>query len=220
MLNCMANNQARKRKDEASFSGSQESFTQNQRKVQKCASFDSSFNSNMDEDETMNSEASFSTIPAFKFTISKHVAANYQNPVALKREIIRAKPVINFKSIKFISIKNNLVIIATDDKNTHEQLTNSWPPDSFTNGITRTDNVIKPLEIVIKGVHQEIDLSDNDIKQELADQGIASFQRIKKRTDGSNSSIVKATVKDRLTYDRVISDKVKISSVRHRIKEP
>lgn len=154
-------------------------------------------------------------LPAYKFTINQHVASQFQNPVALKAEIIRAKPVLNFKLIKFIDIKNNLITIVTDDKTTHEQLSSTWTPCSFINGIRhKPPNQKKTYKIVIKGVHTDIDL--DSVAEELKTQGIFNPERILRRSDKTPTTIVKATTNDFKSYELAIKNKIIISSVRHK----
>ena len=74
-------------------------------------------------------------IPAIKFTIRKLLAKDFYDQNKLKQEILRCRPSLNLKLVKFFNIKFNSVMIATDDQETHDYLTEEWPADSFGAGI-------------------------------------------------------------------------------------
>ena len=59
-------------------------------------------------------------IPAIKFTISKQVTAKFSNPIELSKEIKLHKE--SKLKLKFFSLKDNLVIIATDVQQTYDVL--------------------------------------------------------------------------------------------------
>ena len=155
-------------------------------------------------------------IPAIKFTISKNVQKSYQNPSVTKAEILKHKS-IDIKKIKFINVQENLIIIVTDDQNTYNLLKQDWPSDAFTNGIRFKDSIsTEKINIVIKGVHTEIDLNEEEIKNELQEQGISNAERIFRRSDNAPTTIVKAQVQTKSILNSILSNSVIICLKRHK----
>ena len=74
-----------------------------------------------------------------------------------------------------MSLKGNLIIIATDDQATFYLLNLNWLNDSFLKGIRMLDknhqnkNLNKTL--IIKGVHPTVDINDQEIADQLKEQG-------------------------------------------------
>lgn len=149
-------------------------------------------------------------IPAFKFTINHSQVSKYSSPKELKSEILKNKKV-NFEKIKFFDIKINLIIIATDDLKTYQTLNTEWPADAFSNGIRiRSPETNTSLNIVIIGVHKDIDVSEPSIKSELEQYGITKVTRPNKR-DGQPSSILKAKAKSKEFFEHLMLNKIVIS---------
>ena len=120
-------------------------------------------------------------IPTIKFKIAADISDKYKNQLTLTKEINRCQPNIDKKAIKFVSIKENLIIVATDDQKTHDQLSSKWPEDAFTKGIrmlTKKDHVKRPKIVIIKGVHVDLDINDADVLQQLIEQGLVNSTRL------------------------------------------
>ena len=144
-------------------------------------------------------------------------SANFQSPILLRREIAKNKPQLDFRKIKFISIKENLIIIATDDKQTFNILETEWPKDAFEKGIIRRNSAPNNrFDLIIKGVHQDIDLDDKEILDELSEIGLFNPVRLTKKSDKTPSTIVKITAKNRNHYQLALKNKIIISLTRYR----
>lgn len=155
-------------------------------------------------------------IPAFKISISKGYQEKFKNPILTKKELMKCKPSIDIKNIKFISIHDNKIIIATDDKNTYDQLNEPWSADAFERGVKILSNhPSKKLDLVIKGVHKELDINQNEVVQELLDQGITNPTRITRKMDQTATTIIRASATNLESFNAAISNKVIISLVKH-----
>lgn len=177
-------------------------------------------------DKSMNSQAHDSfrhheteerakqgAIPAFKFTIKHSHVTKYSSPIELKAEILKHKQV-NFDKIKFLDIKSNLIIIATDDKPTHDCLNSEWPANAFTGGIRiRSPGSSNSLNIVMVGVHTDIDPSNESINNCFKDYGLTQVSRPTKK-NGQLSSILKAKAKSKKDFDFLIANKIIICHTR------
>ena len=74
-----------------------------------------------------------------------------------------------------MSLKGNLIIIATDDQATFYLLNLNWLNDSFLKGIRMLDknhqNKNLNKNLIIKGVHPTVDINDQEIADQLKEQG-------------------------------------------------
>ena len=102
-----------------------------------------------------------------------------------------------------MSLKVNLKIIATDDQATFKLLNTNWPNDAFLKGIRILDknhqnkNFNKTL--IIKEVHPTVDINDQQIADQLKEQGIINFSRIMSKSK-QVTSLLKAKAIDQDTY--------------------
>ena len=119
----------------------------------KQASIHRSNNSNTTEEITPK-------LLAIKFFISLRAVEAYKSPVAVDKEIEKCMGT-NLK-IKFASLKENLLIIATDDKVTHQKLHGIWPDNAFAFGLKplTKQNEETPKSIIIRGVDPSVDMND------------------------------------------------------------
>ncbi len=159
-----------------------------------------------------------SRIPAIKFTIAHEVATKYQNQIELTNEINRCHQHINRKLIKFASIRENLVIIATDDQRTYDQLSKTWPTDAFTKGIRfrqqkESTTQERPKQIIIKGVHKQINIEEPEILEQLKEQGLINPKRISNKSNEA-TTLLKAEVSTVQKFDSIISNGIFIGYIR------
>jgi hypothetical protein len=149
-------------------------------------------------------------LPAIKFRIAAEIASLFHNQMEITKEINRCQPLINKKKIKFASIRDNLIIIATDDKSTHSMLTKSWPTDAFKKGIRPIQKIAssttsKPKQIIIKGVHKQINIDDEEIQAQLAEQGLNNSKRIISKNN-ETTTLIKAEVNTQGRYEEIINN--------------
>jgi Fe-S-cluster formation regulator IscX/YfhJ len=145
-------------------------------------------------------------LPAIKIQINPVNVLYFQNQINLAQEILKNKPNVDPDLIKFASIKRNIVIIATDDEQTHAELSQTWPTDAFGEGskllIRRPQDT--PLKIVIKGIHPDVDLKSNLVIDQLNRQGIQNPTRIMNRQTGEPTSLTAASVANRHILNQAI----------------
>ena len=127
-----------------------------------------------------STEATTKKLPAIKFKINHQVVKKFSNPLTLSNEIIKHKGSIDMKKIKFASISNgNMVVIATDDKATHDILSMEWPTTAFDSGVYKVPPRKEvPVNILIKGVSTEISISE--LNQILGPQNLVNISRVTK----------------------------------------
>jgi hypothetical protein len=104
-------------------------------------SLNSSFSSQ--KMEILNNYASLTTflknvttttkLPAIKLKISNQVSGFYKNRILLAKEISRCKPKAS-NYIKFASLKDDFILIATDNELAYQYLISDWPENAFQHG--------------------------------------------------------------------------------------
>jgi hypothetical protein len=156
-------------------------------------------------------------IPAIKFLIDPQVSYQFQNQITLASEISRCKP--NATAIKFANIKDNVVLIATDDSQTYSYLTSSWPDDAFVKGVKVLPVKIQQqqFEVILKGVHPTVPIDDYLINS-LQNQGLQSPKRIINRNTNQPTYLIKASAIDKQTFDKVTNGFVFIAYSRIRVE--
>ena len=123
-------------------------------------------------------------LAAIKLRIQPNMITKYCNPILIQNELLRCKPNIQPNLIKLANLRGNTIVIATDDKDTHDILSQEWPKDAFDQGF----NKIPPKDqqmvtIIIRGFHQSIAI-DDFVLSEFTKQGLIEPQRIiSKRTN-------------------------------------
>ena len=156
-------------------------------------------------------------IPAIKFTIAFDQCDKFKNQCELSKEILRCHQTVDKKLIKFASIKSNLIIIATDDQDTYKLLSSNWPTDAFIKGIRqikKEHSQNKGKSIIIKNVHTDIDLNDEEVKSQLAEQGLINVTRIMSSKTKAPTSLLKAETTTESSYRAALLNKVKIGFVK------
>ena len=145
-------------------------------------------------------------LPAIKIQINPTNVLYFQNQINLAQEIFKHKPKVDPDLIKFASIKGKTIVIATDDEQTHAELSKPWPTDAFGDGskmlIRKAQETA--IKIVIKGIHPDVDLQSNFVIDQLTKQGIHNPIRIKNRQTGEPTTITSATVANRHILNQAI----------------
>lgn len=156
-------------------------------------------------------------LPAIKLKINPAHVAFYQNRTNKAQEIMRCKPNVDPDLIKFASFKEAVLIIATDDEKTHQELSKPWPENAFGSNfrLLQKKESNQPIKITIRD--QDADLKDARILQQLKNQGITNVTR-KTNRSGQASSIISAEVADRNTLNKVIANGVRIDFERLRVQ--
>ena len=156
-------------------------------------------------------------IPAIKFKIAADISDKFKNQLELTKEINRCHQHLNKKAIKFVSIRDNLIIIATDDQATFDLLNSNWPKDAFIKGIRmlnkKTGNNNTTKTIIIKGVHSNIDINDKEIADQLKEQGLVNITRIVSKSQ-QVTTLLKAEAIDQDAYNTCLKNKIKIGYIK------
>ncbi|RNA25971.1 hypothetical protein BpHYR1_030084 [Brachionus plicatilis] len=127
-------------------------------------------------------------LSAIKFEILSSFFDSFGSGFKIFKEIIRCKPNIQKEKVKGAFILENRLTITTDDRDTHNALSQQWPTDAFS-------SLIKPItskerhsssqkqssssfSIIIRNVDLREDLNDQDLANQLLAQGLCSWSRI------------------------------------------
>jgi hypothetical protein len=159
-------------------------------------------------------------LPAIKFKVHHSQVATYSNPANLAKEISKCQGKYSLK-IKFASIRGNVVTIATDDKVSHELLSKEWPSDAFGKGIIflNKDNAIpKNFRIIIRGVHRDINLDEEEVATQLREQGITEAKRILARGNLAPTNLVIGQVTSKESLNKLINSGLFLFFQRHRVE--
>ena len=144
-------------------------------------------------------------LPAIHLAIHSSVQADYCNPIILANEIKRCKKVEAAK-VKFANIRGNIIVIATDDKITHDLLSSPWPEGAFQRGVfVRQRRDLSTTSILIRHVDVSIDAASQDIADQLAQQGISEVSRIFRRSDNSPTNILKGKIASKINLTTILS---------------
>ena len=179
-------------------------------------------NSNKEMDESMLSTKettqvpSTQRLPAINLVIDRQEALVYsRNPMLLKQEITRCQG--EQIKVKFAYVKNDRIIIATDDEATHTRLSSPWPKDAFKKGVSFPQSKTnKPHYFLIKGIDKEIDIDDTHFFSNLKQQGISSVERLLNRTK-QKTSIIRVTIENKSVEDQVLQRGIRIGYTNYRL---
>jgi len=145
------------------------------------------------------------------------VVPQYTAPRALVKEILRCKKV-QPNNIKFASLNGCILTIATDDKETHRELTKEWCQDAFTAGtIFATPRREQQSTIVIKGFPPQAELEKEDI-EDLNQQGILDPIRIYNKKLQQNTTLLKAKTSNQKSLEDALKHGVKIGFTIYRVE--
>ena len=149
------------------------------------------------------------SLPAIKIHLSSSQVSKFNNSHTIGREILRCKPIPNPKLIKFASIKNQTLLIATDDTETHGILSQPWRNDAFQDGVNFKETKKSPIRILIRGVDLGIDFKEQDLLEQLNEQGVFDPVRKTSRSNGP-SRIVSAHTPNKESLVLLLKEGVRI----------
>lgn len=157
-------------------------------------------------------------LPAIKFLISQATIEMFNDHKKIVNEIYRCHGKHMKKHIKFVTSKNNLIIIATDNQDVHELFSTpaEWPENAFAKGVKFLNKQKQEtLQLIIKGVDTTTNLNDEEIIEELSAQGITNAQRITNK-EGNPTTVVRLAAGDKRTYEKLLNGYVTIDLQRFR----
>jgi hypothetical protein len=167
--------------------------------------------------EGANNSQKQDRLPAVKILLRNSVVPQYTAPRALVKEILRCKKV-QPNNIKFASLNGCILTIATDDKETHQELTKEWCQDAFTAGtIFATPRREQQSTIVIKGFPPQAELEKEDI-EDLNQQGILDPIRIYNKKLQQNTTLLKAKTSNQKSLEDALKHGVKIGFTIYRVE--
>ena len=149
------------------------------------------------------------SLPAIKIHLSSSQVSKFNNSHTIGREILRCKTIPNPKLIKFASIKNQTLLIATDDTETHGILSQPWRNDAFQDGVNFKEAKNSPIRILIRGVDLGIDFKEQDLLEQLSEQGVFDPVRKTSRSNGP-SRIVSAHTPNKESLVLLLKEGVRI----------
>ena len=149
------------------------------------------------------------SLPAIKISLSSSQVSKFNNCHAIGREILRCKPIPNPKLIKFASVKNQTLLIATDDPETHDILSQPWRNDAFQGGVKFKEAKNSPIRILIRGVDLGVDFKEQDLMEQLNEQGVFDPVRKTSRSNGP-SRIVSAHTPNKESLTLLLKEGVRI----------
>ena len=149
-------------------------------------------------------------LPAIKFFISLRAVEAFKSPVAIAKEIEKCMGT-NLK-IKFASLKGNLLIIATDDKVSHQKLQEIWPDNAFMFGLKpiNKQNEDIPRPVIIHGVDPSVDMNDVYVVEQLRSVGLNFNKRIFNSKTNLETSVIKLLSTNLVSYKQAMRQGVRI----------
>ena len=158
-------------------------------------------------------------LPAVKLILGGHVLDKFRNPYTLRNEIARCKT-IDLTKVKFAQFTQTspMLVIATDDKTTHQELTKPWPLDAFISGV-KFHKPREPATIhaTAHSIPVEIDINSDEVAQELSQQGvIAATRRINGKTQAP-TEFVSIIVKSKVALQTLLTNKLKLAFTKFKV---
>jgi hypothetical protein len=159
--------------------------------------------------QTMQQPTEQARLPSIKVQLTEEASRDLGSSVRVAQEIMRLFPNLNFKTIKFAKVTANKLVIATDDKATHDALSGEWPIGAF-NGGARLMAPRKPevFELIIKGLHPAEDFNNSFLIEQFKEQGITTAKRITNSHTNKPTNSAKLTVESKEAYERLLVEKV------------
>ena len=183
-------------------------FTVVSKKIKK-----TKLNENNNNSSLRNINNNRNKLPAIKIMISQICIAQFVNCVQIQKEIKRCfnttKLIIKFAEIA--KYNKRILVIATDDELTHNQLKNrdNWPNDAFGKGIKIVEKN-SPLgnsqrgqvtfEFSISKV--PLDISTHDLLNEIKPLGFNKVVRTIKKENNTPSHFIRLTTEHKEVFDR------------------
>jgi len=160
-------------------------------------------------------------LPAINLRISDYkIKFNNENVVSNSEELDRCFPPekhkLDIKFMKFASYDRRILVIATDDPDTHSLLSNlsNWPEDAFGRGVKPRHNRDPIAEtarvsarktiysLSIRNVSQQIDVTSSVVKKALEQQGFTEARRTTNAKDDTPTSYVRLYTESKEVYDK------------------
>ena len=165
----------------------------------------------LNQENQQRKENNQERLNAVKILIRHSVVPQFSHPRALLKEIIRCKKVSPV-NIKFANLKGCMIIIATDDPQTHEELSSQWPADAFIQGVIfATPRKDMQAKIVIRGFPMQADLEQEDI-EDLMSQGIVNPTKLFNNKTSQWTNILKATANNQESLKEYLKMESKLDS--------
>jgi hypothetical protein len=124
------------------------------------------------------------------------------------REIKTHKGNVNIENA-FLNRYNNLFYLCTNDPYTAEKLRQEWPKNAFNKGVEIVPPKAQRYFVAIHGVDVNINLDGNSFQKLCDDNSLTNIKRLTKKRDGTILRMVKAEVKDKDCYERMLKLGVK-----------
>ncbi|CAF0987712.1 unnamed protein product [Brachionus calyciflorus] len=120
----------------------------------------------------------------------------------------------------FINNKNNQIYIFTDFKNNSPFNKHKWAAESFLSGIKKVLPKPKTTFIPIRGVHQSIDIENDDFKQYMETNfDIDDVKRIYKKSENSKPlPLLKAKCNNARNLESILNNGLKLGYTNHRVE--
>ncbi len=122
------------------------------------------------------------------------------------REINKHEGNVNIENA-FFNIYNNLFYLCTNDPESADKLTQEWAKNAFNKGV----EVVPPKApmlcryfVAMHGIEANTNLEGNSFKKLCDDYILLNVKRLTKNRDGTILRLVKAEVRDRDSYERML----------------
>ena len=158
-------------------------------------------------------------LPAVKLILGGHVLDKFRNPYTLKNEIARCKT-IDLSKVKFAQFMHAspMLVIATDDKTTHQELMKPWPLDAFSAGVKfHKPRESATIHATAHSIPVEIDINSEEVAQELMHQGVISATRRINGKTQAPTEFVSLIVKSKDALQTLLSNKLKLAFTKFKV---
>jgi hypothetical protein len=119
------------------------------------------------------------------------------------REIKNHKGNVDIENA-FFNRYNNLFYLCTNDPETAAKLKQEWPKNAFNKGVEVVPQKAPRYFVAIHGVDVNINLEGNSFKKLCDDNNLSNIKRLTKKRDGTLLRLVKAEVRDKDCYDKML----------------
>jgi hypothetical protein len=182
---------------------------------------------------SIEAETTLNKLPAVKLKLERAIVKSYSNPAKYSKEIFEHKT-INKDLIKFISLKDDILMIATDDKDTHDELIRPWPLDAFgsrmillqnrpsrqeTNKYTQKTRKTNPLTLHLIGIHPDIENNDTEFSSLLEKHDLINPTRITSKRD-RRTNIIQVEANSTEAFDNALNSTITLYHSRIKCTTP
>ena len=161
-------------------------------------------------------------LPAIRVRISQQAKPQFNNPIKVKCELERCFPsnfnTFEIKFIEYAKYDERILVIATDDKKTHDILNKqvNWPNNAFNRGVKLQ---LKSKDQAPAGrshgaqvtyynfsirIETEIDIENTSVKEEFKKLGFCKAVRTIKKLDNTPTTFVRLTTTSKEKYDSIV----------------